>query len=85
MNQCDPPTHYYVDSKKVIYPPCRKCGNSHEISVTEMATGEITSIDFCYSCFWIGFKIDLTGHIKELNEIKANKDNREPSSIESNA
>lgn len=37
---------------EVIYPPCKKCGASHQMGVEEMATGKITPMDICHDCLW---------------------------------
>ena len=40
---------------ELIYPPCKKCGNSHGMGIENMETGEIEPIDICKKCLFEPF------------------------------
>ncbi len=39
-------------NQEIIYPPCKKCGDSHGMGIEEMSTGKIEPMDICYNCLW---------------------------------
>jgi hypothetical protein len=39
---------------ELIFPPCKKCGKSHSMGVENRETGEITPMDICKDCLWMG-------------------------------
>jgi len=44
-----------MESKsEVIYPPCKKCGVTHRMSIKNMETGDIEPLDICYNCVFFG-------------------------------
>jgi hypothetical protein len=46
--------------KEVIYPPCKRCGESHGMGIETMETGEVEPINLCKNCSFYGKVITLT-------------------------
>ena len=47
-----------------VYPPCKYCGKSHEMSIENRETGEMEPMDICYDCLSFGKFIPIIKQIE---------------------